>query len=83
MKNLTLRCKQCGRGKLKNRFDKCYECRQSTHKMTDLINLFSRKGLQNRFPTAKIIRHKTGWEVRFPLPKDFKRLNKFEAVIRE
>ena len=32
MKNLKLRCKQCGRGKLKNKFDKCYECRQSTHK---------------------------------------------------
>lgn len=32
MKNLKLKCKQCGRGKLKNKFDKCYECRQPTEK---------------------------------------------------
>lgn len=36
------------------------------------INLFTRKGLQARFPTAKIVRRKTGWDVIFPLPKDFR-----------
>ncbi len=35
------------------------------------INLFSRKGLQRKFPTAKIVRKKGQWLVYFPLPKDF------------
>jgi len=37
------------------------------------INLFSRKGLQKKFPTAKIIREQGQWVILFPLPKDLKK----------
>lgn len=43
------------------------------------INLFSRKGLQRMFPTAKIVRCKQGWDILFPVPEDFKNIDYLET----